>query len=152
MANTLTGLVPTIYEALDIVARELVGFIPACSHDAQAERAALNQTIMIPITGAQTSANNTPAVTSPDTGDQTISNTTMTISKSKHVPIRWNGEQQLGARSAGWYEQVLRNQFTQAFRTLTNLIEVDLFNAAYQNSSRATGTAGTAPFATGGDI
>jgi hypothetical protein len=76
----------------------------------------------------------------------------MTISKSMMVPIRWNGEQQRSTVMTGVYNEILRNQFAQAFRTLTNLIEVDLFNAAYQNASRATGTAGTTPLATSGDI
>lgn len=152
MANTLTNLIPTIYEALDVVSRELVGFIPAATHNASAERAALNQSILVPLTGAQTAADNTPAVTSPDTGDQTVGNVPMTISKSKHVPIRWNGEQQRGMQNAGTYSHVIGNQFAQAFRTLTNLIEVDLFAAAYQGASRAYGTAGTTPFASATDL
>lgn len=152
MANTLTSLIPTIYEALDVVSRELVGFIPAATHNASAERAALNQSILVPLTGAQTAADNTPAVTSPDTGDQTVGNVSMTISKSKHVPIRWNGEQQRGMQNAGTYSHVLGNQFAQAFRTLTNLIEVDLFAAAYQGASRAYGTAGNTPFASATDL
>lgn len=152
MANTLTGLVPTMYEALDIVSRELVGFIPAVSHNASAERAALNQIITIPVVQAQASQTITPGVTPPDTGDQTIGTASMAITKSKMVPIRWNGEQQRSMMMTSTYNEVLRNQFAQAFRTLTNEIEVDLFTVAYQNSSRATGTAGVTPLGTAGDI
>jgi len=152
LANTITSLVPTIYEALDVVSRELVGMLPAVSRNSSAERAALNQTIMIPIAPAVTMADNTPAVTAPNTGDQTIGNVTMTISKSKHVPIRWNGEEQRGLLAAGNYHGILVNQFAQAFRTLANQIDVDLWTTTYQNASRAYGTAGTAPFGTAGDL
>lgn len=152
MANTLTSLTPTIYESLDVVSRELVGFIPAVTRDTSAERAALNQSILVPIAPANTLADNTPAVTAPNTGDQTVGNVSMTISKSKHAPIRWNGEEQRGLINAGTYGALLRNQFTQAFRTLINQIEVDLFTTTYQSASRAYGTAATAPFGTAADL
>lgn len=152
MSNTLTNLIPTLYEALDVVSREQVGFIPAVTKNSTAERAALNETILVPITTPQGAADNTPAVTAPNTGDQTVGNVAMTINKSKHVPVRWSGEEQRGAMNAGWYNSILVNQFTQAFRTLSNLIEVDLANTAYQNASRAYGTAGTTPFATAADL
>jgi len=151
-ANSLTGLIPTIYEALDVVSREMVGMIPAVSRNSSAERASVGQQILIPITPATTLADNTPAVTAPNTGDQTIGNVSMTISKSKHAPIRWNGEEQNGLLNAGSYAGILAGQFQQAFRTLINQVEVDLFTTAYQGASRAYGTAGTAPFGTAGDL
>lgn len=152
MANTLTSLIPTIYEALDVVSREMVGFIPAVTRNSSAERAALNQSILVPITPSTTLADNTAAVTAPNTGDQTIGNVQMTIAKSKHAPIRWNGEEQRGLLNAGSYAGILRGQFEQAFRAITNEIETDLWLAAYKNASRAYGTAGTAPFGTAGDL
>ena len=38
MGNTLTGLIPDLYEALDVVSREMVGMIPSVMLDAQAAR------------------------------------------------------------------------------------------------------------------
>lgn len=152
MANTLTSLIPTLYEALDVVSREMIGFIPAVSRNSSAERAAMNESILVPITPAISLIDNTPAVTSPDAGDQTIGNTQIMITKSKSAPVRWNGEQQLGMKNAGTYDSVLGQQFQQAFRVLTNAMEADLFAAAYQGASRAYGTAGTAPFGTAADL
>lgn len=151
-ANTLTGLIPTIYEALDVVSREMVGFIPAVTRNSSAERAALNQSILVPITPATTLADNTAAVSAPNTGDQTIGNVSMTISKSKHAPIRWNGEEQRGLLNAGSYAGILRGQFEQAFRAIINEMEADLWATTYKNASRAYGTAATAPFGTAGDL
>ncbi|MBN9115223.1 MAG: hypothetical protein J0I36_07995, partial [Pandoraea sp.] len=115
-ANTLTGLIPTIYEALDVVSRELIGMIPAVSRNSTGGRAALNELITIPIAPPGQLEDNTPAVTAPNSGDSNIGNVSMTISKSKHVPIRWNGEEQKGMNNAGTYAGVLMNQFAQAFR------------------------------------
>jgi hypothetical protein len=152
MANTLTGLTPTIYEGLDVASREQTGLIHAVSRNSSAERAALNQSILVPVAPATALADTVAGVTAPNTGDQTVTNVSMTISRSKHAPIRWNGEEQRGLINAGSYHGILVNQFAQAFRALTNQIETDLFTTTYQNASRAYGTAGTAPFGTAGDL
>lgn len=153
MANTLTNILPTIYEGLDVVSRELVGFIPAVTRNSSAERAAKDQNITYPIVPAITAEDVTPGATPADSGDQTIGAATMTISKSRVAPIRWTGEEQrslaVGDRAQG--QNVMRDQFAQAFRVLVNEIEADLANL-YKAASRAYGTAGTAPFGTAADF
>lgn len=152
MANTLTNLTPDLYEALDTVSRELVGLIPSVTLDANAERAAKGQTIRSAVAPASTAADITPAQTAPDTGDQTITNKTISISKSRGVPVRWNGEEQRGLNANGpGYNNILRDQFAQAMRTLCNEVESDLADL-YSSSSRAYGTAGTTPFGSAGNF
>lgn len=147
MANTLTGLIPTLYESLDVVSRELVGFIPAMSTDHSIERAAVNQTVTSFVTPAATATNITPGVTAPDDGDQTIAPITMTITKARAVPVRWNGEEELSLRQGVGRANIIRDQFAQAMRTLANEVEADCADMAYKAASRAYGTAGTTPFA-----
>jgi hypothetical protein len=147
MANTLTGLIPTIYNALDVVSRELVGFIPAVSSDMTYDRAAVGQTVRSPVAPASTASDITPAVTPPNDGDQTIGSTDMTITKARRVPIRWNGEEKKGLDNNGAsFNVILRDQFAQGMRTLVNEVEADLA-ALHIYASRAYGTAGTTPFA-----
>lgn len=152
MANTLTSLIPDITEALDIVSREKVGMLPAVRTDTAADRVAIGQNLIIPITPDASTATNTPGVNAPDTGDQTIGNVSVSITKSKHVPVRWNGEETRGLQNAGTYSSIQAQRFAQAFRALTNEMEVDLWTEAYQSASRGYGTAGTAPFGTAGDF
>lgn len=153
MANTLTDLIPDAYEALDVVSREMTGYIGAVSRSSKVERAALNQEVLVPVSQAASSANNTPGVNAPDTGDQTVENVPVTISKSKHVPIRWNGEETKGLENAGTFSTIMADRIYQAMRTLVNEIEADVHAEVYKNASRAYGaTIGTAPFATAGDM
>lgn len=141
-ANTLTGLIPTIYESLDTVCREQTGFIANVSRNSSAERAAIDQTIRVPLAPAASATAITPANYSPDTGGQTISYTDITISKQYAVPVAWSGDEQ---RSVSDHNGILKDQFTQAMRVLVNSIESDLAGL-YTKASRAYGTAGTTPF------
>lgn len=149
--NTITNLIPTLYSALDVVSRELVGFIPAVTRNSSDARAALNQTINIPIVPAASTGDVTPGQQPADDGSQTIGNTTMTISKSKYSPVQWTGEEQLSVSASGVINTVLRDQFAQSMRALVNLIEVDLA-ALSLYASRAYGTYNVSPFATAGDF
>jgi hypothetical protein len=134
-----------------VVSRELIGFIPAVSRDSGVDRAALNQTVDIFIAPPIVGGNITPGATPPNDGDAVLGNTTMTISKSRYWPVRWNGEEQKAVGQTGQQSNVLRDQFTQAFRAACNEVEADLA-ALYVTSSRATGLAGTPPFNTANDL
>jgi hypothetical protein len=146
VANTLTGLVPTLYEALDVVSRELVGFIPSVTLDARADRAALNQVIMVPITPAGVAEDVTPGQLPADDGDNNIGNNQIIITKSRVVPFRWTGEDQMGINTGVGYQAMRVNQITQAMRTLCNEVETNVGTLA-RTASRAFGTPGTTPFA-----
>lgn len=154
MANTLTAILPTIYEAADIISRELTGFIPAVFRNSSAERAAVSQTITYPVVPTMTAGDITPAATSSSGTDITIGSGTMTISKARRVSFNWTGEEQraLSNGDQPQLQNVRRDQFVQAMRTLVNEVEADLWAAAYKGSSRGYGTAGTAPFGTASDL
>jgi len=152
VANTLTNLTVDLYNAMDVVSRELTGLIPSVTHDMSFERAAVGQTVRSPVAPAATASDIAPAVTPPDDGDQAIGNADMEITKSRRVPVRWNGEERLALDNNGAeYNVIRRNQFVQAMRTLVNEVEVDIA-ALHVKFSRAYGTAGTTPFATAGDF
>jgi P22 coat protein - gene protein 5 len=153
MANVLSNLMPDLYASLDIVSRELVGMIPSVTLDAQASRAALNQNVRIPIAPSNTAGFDvTPAMSIPNAADQTITNSSIVINKSRGRPFSWSGAEQYAMDSNGaGYFPIRANQMLQAMRALVNEIELDLANL-YATTSRAYGAAATTPFGTAGDF
>lgn len=150
--NNLTGLITTLYNAMDVVSREQVGMIPAVSADMTFARAAVGQVVTSPVAPAATATDITPAVTPPNDGDQNIGNKSVTLTKARRVPIRWHGEEKLALDNSGnSYNIILRDQFAQAMRTLCNEVESDL-TALHVKASRAYGTPGTAPFGIANDL
>lgn len=146
MSNTLTGLIPDLYAALDVVSRELIGFIPAVTVDSSVNRAAVGQAVKVPIAPSSNSMiDTTPAMSVPSAADQTIGSTSISITKSKAVPFSWEGNEQVGLNSGAGYLTIRANQIAQAMRTLANAVELDLA-ALYATTSRAAGTVGTVPF------
>lgn len=150
--NTLTGLIPTLFESLNRVSREMVGYIPAVTRDADAARAAVGQTVRTPIGQAGALEDVAPGQMPANSGATTVNYADITITKSKAAPILWTGEEQRGVGTTGVYNRVLADQFTDGMRKLVNAIESDLAIAAKVGASRAYGTAGTAPFGTASDL
>ena len=143
--NTITGLVPDIYEALDIVSRELVGMVPAVSINASAATAALGQNIRVDVEPEGNLVDITPSMQVPDPTGQTSGFVDIKITNSKAAEFGFVGEDQLGLNSGPGYPNVRAQKIAQAIRKVTNAVELDLGNL-YSTMSRAVGTAGTTPF------
>ena len=148
MPNTLTNLAADIYKAADVVGRELVGFIPAVTVNGDATtQAAKGDTIRAAFTRTPTvSTSYSPSMTIPEGTDQTIDNKTMTLDTYANVQIPWTGEEILHMNNGSGFETAYGDQIKQAMRAIANSIETAIGTAAYTASSRAFGTAGTAPF------
>lgn len=146
-ANTLTNLMPDIFAAVDVVSRELVGFIPSADRDSSDARAALNEDIRWPKVPVLPASDIAPAMAIPEPPDMNVGSDTMRISKSRSVPFGFTGEERLGLNNGPGYLTVQGDAIAQALRTLTNEIEGDLAVEARRTASRAVGTAGTTPFA-----
>ena len=147
MANTLTNLAADIYRAADIVGRELVGFVPSSTINASDEQMAVGQNVRSFVTPTATAVDISPSMTIPEGTDQTLTNKTLTLTEQRGVQIPYTGEDVRFLDGGAGYETVYGAQIQQAMRTLVNEIEEDLAIEAYQNASRAVGTAGTTPFA-----
>ena len=149
MANNITALVPDIYEALDIVSRELTGMIPSATMNASANTAAVGQNIRVDVEPAGNVSDISPAMVVPDPTGQTSGSTDIVITKSRAAEFGFNGDEQLGLQGAG-YQNVRAAKIAQAIRAVTNEVETDLC-ALQSTFSRAYGTAGSSPFNTAND-
>jgi hypothetical protein len=149
MANTLTNLIPSLYEGLDTVSRELAGYIAAVRRNTSADRAALNQTVTFPVTPAGNVTNIAPAMTVPEPTDQTVGTDTISITKSRAAEFGFAGEEVLGLNNNGLgFSPVQADMFAQGVRALVNEVETDLAAAAAVGASSAYGSIGVLPFAT----
>jgi len=150
MANTLTlsGLTELLYQARDQVVAEPVGFVKSVTVNAGSEGVSLGGTVKSHVTSAPTlNTSYTPAMTVPAGDDQTITVEEMTITQVARVDIPIKGELYRQLASTTGYEEVKRDLFAQAIRSIRNAIEAYCGVKIHQNSTRGFGTAGTTPFA-----
>lgn len=153
MANVLSNLAADIYKAADMVGRELVGVIPSITVNGDATtRAAKGDTIRSFATRAVTvNSSFAPSMTIPEGTDQTVDNKTMTVDTYASVQIPWTGEDMKHVNNGSGFETIYGDQIKQAMRAITNTIESAVWTTARAGASRATGTAGTTPFASNHD-
>ena len=150
MPNTLTNLIPSAYRALNVVSRELVGFIPSVQLDPSAEMLAVGQTIYIPQAPVNSAGKDiTPAMAFPTAAYQTIGSKSHSLTKQRAFPFSWQNEERKALDAGPGYLSINEQQIAQAIRACVNEMEVDIAVAAKNGASRAFGaTAGTAPVLT----
>jgi hypothetical protein len=146
--NNLTGLIPILYAALQVVSRELVGIIPAVSRDFRADNVAVSQSVRVPITPPNVTRDIIPGAR-PSASGQNFDYVDITISKEKAVDIWWTGNEEISV--GGQLNGILMNQYAQGMRAIVNEVEKDICAEAVAGAIAAGhihGTAGTTPFAT----
>lgn len=149
-ANSISNLIPAIYAAMDTVSREMIGFMSVVTRNTSAERVAVGQSITYPIAPPQVSTPVVPSMQVPTPPDNAFGVGTMAITRSEKVAFGFTGEEQKGLNSGGpGYLSAQAMLIAQAMRTLANTMESDVAVEAALNASRAYGTAGTTPFASG---
>jgi len=147
MPNELSNLAADIYTAADVVSREYVGYLPSVTINGNgSERVAVGGIVRSAFTRAAVVGDLNISMTIQEGTNQIIDNKVLTITKARSVPIPWTGEEMKGVNNGVGFETIYGDQITQAMRSLTNEMEVDLKNAAYQGASRAIGIAGATPF------
>ncbi len=142
--STLTYLIPTLIGALTNVSREGLGFIEAVDQDFSDQGAALNQSINVGEVDGVTISAVTPATTGPTPTASVPTNIVHAIRSSRSAKFGLTAEEERSIRAMG--PAFRSNKIEQAFRYLSNEIEVDIAEL-FAGASRAYGTATTAPFA-----
>lgn len=145
---SMTGLTELIYAARDQVAAEPCGFIQGVTLNVDATRASTNGTVTSLRTLQPTvETSYTPAMTPPDATDVTTDTETMTLDLVAGSRIPLKGETFLKLANTVGSDAAMMQLLTQALRSIRNQIETKIGLAAKNGASRATGTAGTTPFA-----
>lgn len=147
MAATFTNFLATATDMAQVVAQEPAGFIDAIDIRGSTEGATLNTPINIGNVSAVTASAWTPGVkTTLPTGTDT--GATLTLDQAREAQFDISGEQLNGLNVGNQLAQTwMQTKMQEAMRTLRNDVEVFLALRAKQGASRATGTAGTTPFA-----
>lgn len=150
MANelTLNNLANDIYVSADTVGRELTGFIPAVTMNADHSRGGLNDSVKAAFTQVAAPTDITQLMDIPEGATTAIDSKSLTLSKSRAVQIPMEADAELQLRQGGHYDTVYGDLISQAMRALSNEMETDLALAAKEGAGSASGAVGDEPFAT----
>lgn len=152
-SNTFTNLAADAYVAADIVARERTGFVGGVTlNGSGSQEAAKGQTVRAAFTRDASPVAASPGITPPAASGQTIDNKTLQLTEDYAVRFEWEGEESSFLDAGPGYRTTMGQQLQQAIRALVNQIDADIAVEAYQNASRAVGTAGTTPFGSNIDV
>lgn len=144
---TMTSILPILYSAAADVAKEPIAFLDAIRPDFDDKQVALNNTVTVPWSTPNAVADYTPAAYAALGTATTANGRTLTLSASKMDSWSVSGEQEQSLMNGGNGQEWMRQRMAQGFRVVRNSAEATCALVAKTGASRATGTAGTTPFA-----
>lgn len=150
--NNLTKLASALYEGANVVARESTGFLEAVRTDFNDHRAALNESVSVPFSGAAAADDYKPAMTTTAGTESTAESLAVKITDSKQVSWKLTGEEMRSLENAATDKMWAIDKIAEGCRALRNKHEANIFAAAYKGASRAIGTAASNPFSSNIDI
>lgn len=162
MTNTIDAdLFPHLYAASKKVARNITGCIPAVNHNFADQNGGrtvdvnsmgiANTIVKVPIAGAPTGSNYTPAQQVSVGADSTDTEVGIQITKNRMQTFHQTVSERL-ALTAGGNDNariLFEQKIEKAMNALMNEVETDIAGDIKKYASRARGTAGTTPFASG---
>ena len=148
MANALTALTPTLFSAARKDPRELTGILGHVTRDFNDRGVAKGDKVTISVAPVATVGDFTESQTFTAGTDRTASSLELQLNRSKVSSFNLTGEQERSLFNGGTALDLMAQTLEQHFRAHINAMETYAWQVARAAASRATGTAGTDPFAT----
>lgn len=148
MSNTMTNILPVLYSAANVIPRKMAGLIGSVDRTFDSKQAAKSDTVKVPVMTASSNGNYTPAMTTTAGDDTTPTTVSVTLDYSRQNTFNLTGDEEQSLNNGGdLAKDFLRQKTEAAIGAAIDEIEAYLFLQAKYGASRATGTAGTTPFA-----
>ena len=150
MANTLTALTPVLYSAAQEVSNEPFGAVDAINGFFDNKGVSIGDKVKVPVAPTRAGATYSPTMNlnNGNMGTDAIAEAVeVEITANRMVSWHLTGEQVRSLENGGNDNEWVRQLVAQGMRTLRNEAEAACAAAINDGASRATGTAGTAPFA-----
>jgi hypothetical protein len=148
MSNTFAAIVPAAFEAAQMVSRELAPAVSSVRTNFRS-KIAVGDSLTIPVAPKRVTSTYVPAMTTTTGADTVDAGVIFNLNNNLFDDWHLTGEQILKLQNAGMYEEWQSQMLVQGMRTLVNAMELTTLAAIKAGASRAFGTAGTTPFATG---
>lgn len=154
MSNTLTALQPTLFSVAQEVSNEPFGIIAGINTNFDDKGVAIGDKVTVPVAPVRAAGTYAPTMNlnNGSAGADAIAGSVdVEITANRYTSWHLTGEQekslQNGGNDQGWFRDIV----AQGMRTLRNEADAAAYAAIKVGASKALGTAGVTPFATGID-
>lgn len=154
MGNTLTNLQPTLYSVAQEVSAEPFGIIGGINANFDDKGVAIGDKISVPVAPVRAGDTYSPTMNlnGGNAGADAIAGKVdVEITANRFTSWHLTGEQEKSLMNGGTDQEWFRQIVAQGMRTLRNEADAAAYAAIKVGASKAIGTAGSTPFATGID-